>query len=111
MRDPRVQRILPGVPVQPTEHGGYMFIHAQVLNYFYTCAIIDDARLDMTEQKKPWDLPSAAPVAPAMAQHGVFQAPPQAQPGNTIIYQTIVQQPSSTTPPPPAPKKSGCVIS
>lgn len=113
LRDERVKRTLPGVPVQPTEHGGYMFIHAQVLNYFYTRAIKLEARPDMTGQgkRKPWDLAPAVPVAPAMAQHGIFPTVPQVQPGNTIIYQTIVQQPPPITPPPETPKKSRCLIS
>jgi hypothetical protein len=110
--NPQTQRMLPGIPVKPTDRGGYAFIHAEILKHFYTRAIKREETLNRVAitGKKPWD--TATPVAPVLAQLGMFPAAPPAAAGNatTIIHQTIIQQ----APPPvpaPIPKKHSCTIS
>ena len=109
--NPQTQRILPGIPVKPTDHGGYAFIHAEILQHFYTRAIKREETLSRSTArgKKPWDTSSSSAstdAMPALAQFGTFPPAPPVPVGNTtIIHQTIIQQAPAS-----APKKRGCTI-
>ena len=97
--------------MKPTDHGGYAFIHAEILQHFYTRAIKREETLSRSTArgKKPWDTTfstASTDATTALAQFGTFPpAPPVAVGNTTIIHQTIIQQEPAS-----APKKRGCTI-
>lgn len=92
LNNTRVQRLLPGIPVRPGEHGGYVFIHAEILRHFYSKAIKREETQNITAmKKKPWDLP---PAMSPITQPTVVAFPkiaPAVTPSTTVIQQTFFQ--------------------